>query len=85
VQVLHRYNLDNTFKNNPDATRAKLQTPACNDDRRDLLHALSELNYWNADRQRQSVKPGVPRLARNSYFASAIDVLSLVLSFFVRQ
>ena len=32
----------------------------------------SELNYLNADRQRRSVKPGVPRLARNSYFASAI-------------
>ncbi|MGO9585647.1 MAG: esterase/lipase family protein [Limisphaerales bacterium] len=72
VQVLHRYNLDQAFKKSPDATLAKLQTLVCNDDRRDLLYALSELNYWNADRQRRSVKPGVPRRARNSYFASAI-------------
>jgi pimeloyl-ACP methyl ester carboxylesterase len=72
VQVLHRYNLEKAFKKNPDATLAKLQTLAGNDDRRDLIYALSELNYWNADRQSRSVKPGVPRLARSSYFASAI-------------
>ena len=72
VQVLHRYNLQQAFKKNPDATLAQLQTLACTDDRRDLLYALSELNYWNADRQSRSIKPGEPRLARNSYFASAI-------------
>ena len=33
---------------------------------------MSELNYLNADHQYRSVKPGVPRLARNSYFTSAI-------------
>ena len=72
VKVLHRYDLEKSFKKNPDATLEKLQTIACNDDRRDLIYALSELNYWNGDRQSRSVKPGVPRLARNSYFASAI-------------
>src|SRR5208283_5151007 len=72
VKVLHRYDLEKSFKKNPDATLEKLQTIACKDDRRDLIYALSELNYWNADRQSRSVKPGVPRLARNSYFASAI-------------
>jgi pimeloyl-ACP methyl ester carboxylesterase len=72
MKVLHRYNLDEAFEKNPDATLAKLQALACTDDRRDILYALSELNYQNAERQRRSVKPGVPRLARNSYFASAI-------------
>jgi pimeloyl-ACP methyl ester carboxylesterase len=72
VKVLHRYDLDEAFEKDPDATLEKLQTIACTDDRRDLLYALSELNYQNAERQRRSVKPGVPRLARNSYFASAI-------------
>src|SRR5450432_936202 len=72
VKVLHRYDLTEAFESNPDATLEKLQTIACTDDRRDLLYALSELNYQNADRQRRSVKPGVPLLARNSYFASAI-------------
>jgi pimeloyl-ACP methyl ester carboxylesterase len=72
MKVLHRYDLDEVFEKNPDATLEKLQTIACTDDRRDLLYALSELNYLNADRQRRSVKPGVPGLARNSYFTSAI-------------
>jgi pimeloyl-ACP methyl ester carboxylesterase len=72
MKVLHRYNLDDAFDKNPDTTLEKLQTIACTDDRRDLLYALSELNYLNADHQYRSVKPGVPRLARNSYFTSAI-------------
>jgi len=72
ARVLNRYDLAGEFRRNPDATLAKLQAIACTDDRRDLLYALSELNYLNADRQRRSVRPGVPRLARNSYFASAI-------------
>jgi pimeloyl-ACP methyl ester carboxylesterase len=70
--VLHRYNLEKSFERNPDATLQQLLAIACADDRRDVLYALSELNYLNADRQSRSVKPGVPRRARNSYFASAI-------------
>ena len=72
MKVLNRYDLDEAFQKNPDATLQKLQTIACTDDRRDLLYALSELNFLNADRQSRSVKPGVPSFARNSYFASAI-------------
>jgi len=70
--VLHRYNLENSFEKNPDATLEQLQVIACADDRRDVLYALSELNYLSAYHQSRSVKPGVPRRARNSYFASAI-------------
>ena len=72
IRVLHRYDLDEAFESNPDATLKRLQAIAYADDRRDLLYALSELSYRNADRQRRSGKPGVPRLARDSYFASAI-------------
>jgi len=71
-QVLHRYGLESAFEKDPDATLAKLQAIACRDDRRDLLYALSELNFENADRQSRSVKPRVPPLARNSYFTAAI-------------
>jgi pimeloyl-ACP methyl ester carboxylesterase len=71
-RVLNRYGLEAAFNKNPDATLEKLQAIACTDERRDVIYALSELNYWNADRQSRSVKPGVPKLARNSYFASAI-------------
>jgi pimeloyl-ACP methyl ester carboxylesterase len=72
LRVLYRYDLDRAFARNPDATLIKLQEIACTDDRRDLLYALSELNYRNADRERRSVKPGVAGRARDSYFASAI-------------
>jgi pimeloyl-ACP methyl ester carboxylesterase len=72
MKVLHRYDLERAFEKNPEATLAKLQSIACTDDRRDILYALAELNYFNANRQSRSVKPGVPRLARNSYFTSAI-------------
>ncbi len=72
MKVLHRYGLDEAYRKNPEATLEKLQTIACSDDRRDLLYALAELNYQNADRQRRSVKPGVSKLSRNSYFTSAI-------------
>jgi len=71
-RVLNRYGLDAAMKSNPDATLKQLQTIACHDERRDVIYALSELSYWNAEREHRSVKPGVPRLARNSYFASAI-------------
>jgi pimeloyl-ACP methyl ester carboxylesterase len=72
MRVLHRYDLDEAFNREPDATLARLQAIACTDDRRDLLYALSELNYLNAGHQSRSVMPGVPRRARNSYFASAV-------------
>jgi pimeloyl-ACP methyl ester carboxylesterase len=72
LRVLNRYDLAAAFRNDPDATLGWLQARACTDDRRDLLYALAELNYRNADRQSRSVRPGVPRLARDSYFASAI-------------
>ncbi len=72
MRVLNRYGLEEAYRKDPDTTLEKLQAIACTDDRRDLLYALSELNYQNAGRQCRSVKPGVPKLARNSYFTSAI-------------
>jgi hypothetical protein len=48
-QVLHRYGLEAAFAKEPDTTLAKLQAIACTDDRRDLLYALSELNFVNGD------------------------------------
>src|SRR5471032_683680 len=58
LRVLNRYGLDKTFEKNPDATLAHLQVIASSDDRRDVLYALSELSYLNADRQSHSAKPG---------------------------
>ena len=59
-RVLNRYDLEAAIKSDPDATLEQLQTIACNDERRDVTYALSELSYWNAERERRSVKPGVP-------------------------
>jgi len=70
--VLHRYGLEPAFKRDPDAALARLQAIAGTDNRRDVLYALGELSFWNAGRQSRSVQPGVPKLARDSYFASAI-------------
>ena len=72
MRVLNRYGLGQAFRKNPGATLAKLQSIACTDDRRDLLYALSELSFQNADRQNRSVKPGESQYARNGYFTSAI-------------
>ena len=54
-RVLNRYGLETAFKKNPDATLEKLQAIACTDERRDVVYALSELNYWNAERQSRCV------------------------------
>src|SRR5580765_6890748 len=70
--VLHRYDLDQLFKSDPDAALKKLHDIACADNRRDILFALSELNYRNADRLRHSLKAWEPRGARDYYFTSAI-------------
>src|SRR5271170_769790 len=51
MRVLHRYDLDEAIVKNPDATLERHQAIASTDDRRDLLYALSELNFFNADRQ----------------------------------
>jgi pimeloyl-ACP methyl ester carboxylesterase len=72
LQVLNRYGFQADFEKHPEATLGKLQAIACTDERRDLLFALSELNYLNAGRQGRCLKPWVVNQSRNSYFASAI-------------
>jgi pimeloyl-ACP methyl ester carboxylesterase len=72
VEVLHRYGLDRSFQHDPDTVLSELHVIACKAARRDVLYALSELNYRNADRLRLSPKPWEPRRARDYYFASAI-------------
>ena len=70
--VLHRYNLDTAFDRDPVGTLKLLHGEACKDDRRDLLYALSELNYLVADRQRRGTNVAGQRQSRDRYFSSAI-------------
>jgi pimeloyl-ACP methyl ester carboxylesterase len=70
--VLHRYNLEESYKEDPAGALKKLNDIACTDERRDVLYALSELSYANAERLSRSVKRGEPQQARDYYFTSAI-------------
>lgn len=70
--VLHRYDLDQPFRKDPAGTLQILHDKAVTDERRDVLLALAELNYQQADRLRRSVKPGDPRQATDYYLASSI-------------
>jgi pimeloyl-ACP methyl ester carboxylesterase len=70
--VVHRYDLEKDFGQDPDAALRALHAQAVQDDRRDVLFALAELNYLRAERLRHSVKPGQARRAPDFYFASAI-------------
>src|ERR1700722_198512 len=70
--VLRRYNLEESFKQDPSGTLKKLNDIACTDERRDVLYTLSELNYANAERLSRSVRRGEQQQARDYYFTSAI-------------
>lgn len=49
VVVLHRFGLEHDFQWHPRQALARLHEVACHDKRRDILFALSELNYLVAD------------------------------------
>jgi pimeloyl-ACP methyl ester carboxylesterase len=70
--VLRRYNLEEPFQQDPAGTLKQLHDITCTDERRDVLYALSELSYANAERLRRSVKRGEPQQARDYYFTLAI-------------
>ena len=70
--VVHRYDLDEQFKKDPTSVIESLHKRAISDQRRDILFALSELNYYEADRLRTSLKSSETRQAPDYYFASAI-------------
>jgi pimeloyl-ACP methyl ester carboxylesterase len=70
--VLSRFDQEKQFAKSPDATLLLLHQKAVESGGRDLLFALSELNYLAAERLRRSVKPWEPRDARDYYLASAV-------------
>ncbi len=70
--VLHRYDLTKAFKKRPEQTLNLLHQRACEDDRRDLLFALSELSYLHGEQLHRSVKPWEPKRAPDYFLCSAI-------------
>jgi pimeloyl-ACP methyl ester carboxylesterase len=70
--ILHRFDQDDQFNENPDATLRLLHQKAEQSGDRSILYALSELNYLEGERVRRIVKPWEPRDARDYYLASAV-------------
>ena len=72
--VLHRFDLEKQFDKDPAVTIETLHEIACEDDRRDLLYALSELSYLSAGKVYTSNTSGSDTAlkAKNYYLASAV-------------
>jgi pimeloyl-ACP methyl ester carboxylesterase len=70
--VLRRYDLEEPFEKEPEATLLLLHQKAGSDERRDLLCALAELNYLHAGRVEHNVKPWEKKNAPDYYLASAL-------------
>lgn len=71
--VLHRYDLEKSFRCDPAGTLQILHHRTCDDPRRDILFALAELNFLYGEKLHRSVKPGDPARAPDFFLASAID------------
>src|SRR3954471_17704493 len=67
VSLLHRFDQDVSFESSPDPTLKLIHQNAVDSHDRNLLFALSELNYVAGDRLRRNVKPWETRDARDYY------------------
>ncbi len=70
--VLHRFFLEETFKQDPDQVIATLHDKACEDERRDLLYTLAELCYLSGDKAHKLIDPASQERAGRYYLASAV-------------
>ena len=70
--VLHRYDLTEAFQKHPEEVLQQLHEHACEDNRRDLLFALAELNYLHGEMLHRSVKPWEPGRAADFFLGSAV-------------
>jgi pimeloyl-ACP methyl ester carboxylesterase len=72
IEVLHRFDQKEVFKKTPDVTLQLLHQKAVESGDRDIIFALSELNFLTGEQVRRSVKPWETRDARDYYTASAV-------------
>ena len=70
--VLSRFDQEKQFTKAPDVTLLLIHQKAVESGERDLLYALSELNYLAGERLRRSIKPWETRDARDYYLASSV-------------
>lgn len=71
-QVLVRFDLEQQFARDPENALRQLHERTLSDDRRDLLFALAELNYFEGERLVRSVRPWETGQARDRYLSAAI-------------
>jgi len=72
ADILHRFFLQDLFKKDPDKAIEILHDKACEDERRDLLYALSELSYLIADKAQKGLGTASIERAKSYYLASAV-------------
>lgn len=72
TSLLHRYDLDQLLRSDPDEALRQLHQKAVAIGGRDLLFALAELSYFNGERVQKSVKPWDPRDARDYYLGASV-------------
>jgi len=70
--VLHRFFLVERFEQNPEEVLALLHDKACEDERRDLLFALSELSYLVGEKMRKNPEFENLDQIRSYYWATAV-------------
>ncbi len=70
--VLHRFDQESQFDKSPDAALRLLHQKAVESGERDLLYALSELNFIEGERVRRAAWTWTPQDARDYYLASAV-------------
>ena len=66
LQILHRYDLEETFHHSPDEALRKLHALACLERRRDILFALADLSYLAGNQTRIALHPPPPDGPRGS-------------------
>src|SRR5688572_9151914 len=70
--ILHRYDLDTIFHENPEKALTDLHFRAVASGERDLLYALAEVSFSAAEIIGESIKPWDTRDARDYYLATAV-------------
>ena len=70
--ILHRYDVDAIFHEDPEKAVTELHFRAVANNERDLLYALAEVSFTAAEAVEKSVKPWDTRDARDYYLATAV-------------
>lgn len=77
--ILHRFNLTETYREDPTAALRILHDTALKDRRRDILFALAEISQIEAERLRRSGDAGERRRAPDCYLLAAVYAYHAIL------